>query len=147
MEVNIRPFARVFLKNMAKIYEVGVFTAAHACYANEVIKSLDPKGKYIKLKLTRKNCIEVEPNIFVKDLRVIRNRRLEDILIVDNFAHSYALQLDNGVPCIPFYDDEEDEELVNLDNYLRQLEKSKDMILVNSKHFKNFMLLDANDAS
>ena len=44
MEVNIRPFTKFLLKNMSKIFELGVFTAAHECYAEEVIKNLDPEG-------------------------------------------------------------------------------------------------------
>ena len=38
----------------------------------------------------------------IKDLRVI-NRPLTDILLVDNAAYSYAYQLDNGIPIIPYY--------------------------------------------
>ena len=38
-ELNL---AREFLKEMAEIYEVIVFTASHSCYANVVIDHLDP---------------------------------------------------------------------------------------------------------
>ena len=74
--------------------------------------------------LTRKHCIEIEPNVFVKDLRVIQGRNIEDIIMVDNFAHSYSLQLQNGVPVIPFYDNPVDDELFKLDHYLRSLHAS-----------------------
>ena len=40
--------------------------------------------------------------MYVKDLRVI-NRDLKDILLVDNAAYSYAFQLDNGIPILPYY--------------------------------------------
>ena len=28
--------------------------------------------------------------LFLKDLRILKNRRLEDIIIVDNLAHSFG---------------------------------------------------------
>lgn len=39
----------------------------------------------------------------VKDLRVI-NRNLAEIVLVDNAAYSYAFQLENGIPILPFYE-------------------------------------------
>lgn len=39
----------------------------------------------------------------IKDLRVI-NRNLKDLVLVDNAAYSYAFQLDNGIPIIPYVD-------------------------------------------
>jgi len=38
----------------------------------------------------------------VKDLRIIDDRALEDMVIVDNSILSFAAQLDNGVPICSF---------------------------------------------
>jgi TFIIF-interacting CTD phosphatase-like protein len=43
--------------------------------------------------------------MYIKDLRVIKGRSLENVLLVDNAAYSYVYQLENGVPIIPFYED------------------------------------------
>lgn len=40
--------------------------------------------------------------MYVKDLRVL-GRDLSGVVLVDNAAYSYAFQLDNGVPILPFY--------------------------------------------
>ena len=40
--INIRPYAKQFLKNLSKNFEVIVFTASHSCYANVVVNYLDP---------------------------------------------------------------------------------------------------------
>jgi CTD small phosphatase-like protein 2 len=40
--------------------------------------------------------------VYVKDLRVI-NRDISEMVLVDNAAYSYAYQLDNAIPIIPYY--------------------------------------------
>ena len=40
--------------------------------------------------------------MYVKDLRVI-DRPASDLVLVDNAAYSYAFQMDNGIPIIPYY--------------------------------------------
>jgi CTD small phosphatase-like protein 2 len=39
----------------------------------------------------------------VKDLRKL-NRDMKKVMLVDNAAYSYALQLENGIPILPFYE-------------------------------------------
>lgn len=91
--INIRPFAKELLKELSTFCEVIVFTASHECYANVVLNHLDPKREWISHRLFRNNCWHTEEEIYVKDLRVIKNRRLENILLVDNAAYSYHFQL------------------------------------------------------
>jgi CTD small phosphatase-like protein 2 len=43
----------------------------------------------------------------VKDLRVI-NRDLSKTVLVDNAAYSYAFQVENGIPIIPYYEGKND---------------------------------------
>lgn len=40
--------------------------------------------------------------MYVKDLRVI-DRDLKNLVLVDNAAYSYAYQLENGIPILPYY--------------------------------------------
>ncbi len=40
----------------------------------------------------------------IKDLRMIKNRSLDNIIIVDNLVHSFGLQLDNGIPILEYID-------------------------------------------
>ena len=37
-----------------------------------------------------------------------------DVLIIDNLVHSFAFQLDNGIPILEFYGYKDDTELINL---------------------------------
>jgi CTD small phosphatase-like protein 2 len=49
----------------------------------------------------------------VKDLRLL-GRDLSKVVLVDNAAYSYAFQVSNGVPIVPYYEGEGDCELKGL---------------------------------
>ena len=54
--------------------------------------------------------------------------------MVDNSAFVFGLNIDNGVPIIPFYDCKEDDELVQLEGYLMSL-RHRDIRKANQKAF------------
>lgn len=124
--INVRPYATEILKNLSANFEVIVFTASHSCYANVVLDALDPEKKYIQHRLFREHCHQTADGMFIKDLRVI-NRPLSDIVLVDNAAYSYAFQVDNGIPIIPYYEGRLDFELSSLERYLNSLVLAKDV--------------------
>jgi CTD small phosphatase-like protein 2 len=55
--------------------------------------------------------------MYVKDLRVL-GRDLKDVALVDNAAYSYAFQLDNGIPILPYYHGSHDYELKALEKFI-----------------------------
>lgn len=57
------------------------------------------------------------------------------MVLVDNAAYSYAFQLENGIPILPFYEGT-DYELAALENYLEQIESCVDVRELNKKTFK-----------
>lgn len=84
----------------------------------------------------RDHCIRTPEGIYIKDLRIIKNREIEDLLIVDNAVYSFGYQLDNGIPIIPYYDDKEnDEELMHLIYYFTCIYNSPDVRIQNRKAF------------
>jgi len=56
-KIIIRPYTSVLLKELSKIFELIIYTASHASYANAIIDYLDPDGKYISHRFYRENCI------------------------------------------------------------------------------------------
>ncbi len=68
-----------------------------------VLDYLDPKRELIEYRLYRDSCVETEEGVFIKDLRIIQNRNLKDMVIIDNAVYSFGYQLDNGIPILPFY--------------------------------------------
>ena len=75
---------------MSEIYEVVIFTASSHDYAEAVVKKLDPKNRYFDFVLSRDNCMVTKNGLYLKDLRILKDRKLEDIIIVDNLAHSFG---------------------------------------------------------
>lgn len=55
--------------------------------------------------------METKNGFYIKDLRIIKNRTLNNVLIVDNLAHSFGFQIENGIPILEWYDDANDKEL------------------------------------
>lgn len=63
----------------------------------------------------------------IKDLRIIKNRHLKDIIMVDNLVHSFGLQLDNGIPILEFINNKNDRELINVERHLLEIRKYGDV--------------------
>lgn len=138
--INVRPFAREILVELAKHFEIVVFTASHSCYANPVVDYLDEE-KVVKARLFRENCSQITDGLYTKDLSVFVDRELKDIILVDNAVYSFVMQLGNGIPIIPFYEDKNDKELLKLRNFLIKFKDMDDVRERISEHFKwqNFL--------
>lgn len=119
--INIRPYAIDCLREVSKYFQVVVFTASHKSYADVVLDYLDPNKELIEYRLYRDSCMLTDEGVYIKDLRIIKNRNLQDLVIVDNAVYSFGFQLDNGIPILPFYDDKNDEEMLHLVYYLKCL--------------------------
>lgn len=63
---------------------------------------------------------------------------------MDNSVFSFAYQVENGIPIIPFYEDQEDEELCHLIFYIENLTQVPDVRIANVKAF-NLMALGLED--
>ena len=125
MGINIRPYAVECLTELAKEFELIVFTASHQSYADHVIDMLDPNHTLFSYRLFRNNCIQASNGMYIKDLRIL-NRELSRVLIVDNSILSFAMQIDNGVPIVPFYNDKNDSILLKLKDYILSLKDQED---------------------
>ncbi|CAD8171973.1 unnamed protein product [Paramecium octaurelia] len=132
--ISIRPYAQQFLRNMAKDYEIIVFTASNPDYANKIIDYLDPQHNLVSYRLFRDDCIQISNSCHIKDLRIL-NRNMKDIVLVDNSAYSFAFQVENGIPIIPYLDDKNDKELLHLQHYLQYLNQFDDVRSQNNKIF------------
>ena len=106
--VLVRPFAKEFIINVSKYFEVVIFTASIPKYASPLLDILD-KQKNIKHRLYREQCTFIN-GLYIKDLKRL-NRPLKDVIIVDNSPLAYAFSEENGLPIKTWYDDYSDNEL------------------------------------
>ena len=118
IHVLVRPGVKEFLENMGKIYEIVIFTASVSKYADPLLDILD-KDKNCKFRLFREHCTPIN-TCFVKEIKKL-GRDLKDIVIVDNSPMSYALNPENGLPILTWFDDKEDRELYNISSILEFL--------------------------
>jgi CTD small phosphatase-like protein 2 len=112
---------------MSQHYNVYVFTAGTFDYAEPIVNYLNQKKKTILGLLHRKNCMETQNGFFIKDLRIIQNRELKDIVMVDNLVHSFGLQITNGIPILEFLDNKLDRELQGVEKMLIELSIKEDV--------------------
>lgn len=103
-----RPGVDVFLEKVCRLFEVVIFTASLATYANPVIDFLDPNG-LIRHRLFRESCVQLH-GLYIKDLSRL-GRPLDQVLIVDNSPASYLLQPDSALAIKSWFNDTEDMEL------------------------------------
>ncbi|CCF72554.1 NLI interacting factor-like phosphatase [Babesia microti strain RI] len=120
-----RPYADEFLEQVAKLFEVVIFTAGSEPYAKAVIDILD-KNKVVSKCYYRDSCLSYR-NCYVKDLRIL-NIPLSNIAIVDNSPISYCIQPKNAIPITTWINDPNDTELLNLLPFLKRASMSESFV-------------------
>jgi len=106
-----RPYVDEFLSELSSLYEIIIFTASISEYANPLLDLLDKK-KCIKHRLFREHCT-FENGIYIKDLKIF-DRKINNMIIIDNNPLSYDNNVSNGIPILSWYEDTNDKELLKL---------------------------------
>jgi len=119
--VSKRPHVDEFMKACGQLFEVVVFTASLAKYADPLLDLLDI-NKVVDHRLFRESCTP-HCGTYVKDLYRM-GRPLNQIIIIDNSPHSYAFNPQNAIPCESWFDDRSDAELLDLLTILQRVSDS-----------------------
>ncbi|CAD8049660.1 unnamed protein product [Paramecium sonneborni] len=123
-EVLIRPYTQIFLEQMAKHFEIVIFTAGLQSYADKIIDKIDSMN-VVKHRLYRHHTF-LQGNVMLKDLSTL-GRPLSKIIIVDNNHYNFVLQPHNGIKIKSWVGDDKDRALVELMQYLVKLMKYEDI--------------------
>jgi len=115
-----RPGVDQFLQKLGPLFEIVIFTASLAKYADPVLDLLD-STKVVHHRLFREACTNYKGN-FVKDMSRL-GRDLKHCIIIDNSPSSYLFHPENAVPCETWYDDEHDTELLDFIPILETITK------------------------
>lgn len=139
--VRKRPFLERFLARVATKFEVTVFTASQSVYASRLLDLIDPHHRWIRHRLYRESCLNVDGN-YIKDLNVL-GRDLKQTVLVDNSQHAFGYHLDNGVPIESWFEDPDDRELLKLAWFLeRELHGCDDVRPIVSRKFRMRSLVE-----
>ena len=138
----LRPYLFDFLNYVSQFFEIIVFTASEKNYADAILNYIEKDRKYFSKRLYRDSCLFLQPCFYIKDLEIVSNRNLSNVIIVDNSIFSFGNNLDNGILISSFYNDQEDNMLFNLANYLSCLVNVDDIRTVNKDHFQFQNYLD-----
>jgi len=57
----------------------------------------------------------------------MKNRDIKDIIIIDNYVHSFALNITNGIPILPWTTCPKDLELKHLPKFLLEASEAMDV--------------------
>jgi len=120
--VSKRPLVDDFMKACGDLFEVVVFTASLAKYADPLLDLLDIHN-VIDHRLFRESCTP-HCGTYVKDLFRM-GRPLSQLIIIDNSPHSYAFNPQNAIPCESWFDDRNDQELNDILVILQRLADPK----------------------
>jgi RNA polymerase II subunit A small phosphatase-like protein len=109
--VLVRPGARELLRALGPLYELVIFTAGLAPYADRVIDELDSEHN-VKFRLFREDCTDLGGK-WVKDLDKM-NRDIERLIIVDNSPAAYTRHPYNAIPIESWFEEPGDQALFTL---------------------------------
>lgn len=128
--VSKRPGVDEFMREMGKYYEVVVFTASLAKYADPVLDLLDIH-KVVHHRLFRDACTYSRGS-YVKDLSRL-GRTLNHTLIIDNSPASFMFHPEYAIAISTWFDDPSDTELDQLTPFLIELSKADDVRILLSQ--------------
>jgi len=122
--VKKRPYVDYFLREVGEHFEVVIFTASLALYADPLLDKLDKAG-VIAARLYREHCVYVGGN-YVKDMSLL-GRPMTKLILVDNSPVTYAFQPENALPCTSWISDTSDDELNDILSILNAIKNVADV--------------------
>jgi CTD small phosphatase-like protein 2 len=131
----VRPYTMELLNYLKDDFDLMVFTASHHKYANTMIDLIDPRNEIFIKRVFRDNCIKTKEGVMIKDLRIFKGRNLKDMVLVDNSSISFMWHYENGVPCLNYTDDFEDDQFIGLGRFLMTLKDVSDVRPLVFSHF------------
>eukprot|EP00758_Cryptobia_borreli_P007554 Tbor_TRINITY_DN5311_c1_g2::TRINITY_DN5311_c1_g2_i1::g.5238::m.5238/K15731/CTDSP; carboxy-terminal domain RNA polymerase II polypeptide A small phosphatase len=126
--VAYRPHVHEFLRHVAPLFEIVIFTASVSVYCNPLMNELDRDNILGRQRLFREHCCSIN-NSHIKDLSLL-GRKLSDVVLIDNSPVAYAFQQRNSLPIISWFNDPNDRALLDLLPILNEIARADDVYQV-----------------
>jgi len=142
--VIVRPGARKFLAQMAKIFDLAVWTSATEDYASDIVKTLFPSPPmflWCRERCVRRINPETRELEFIKDLKKLRRLGwdLANVLVVDDSPEKLARNYGNLVRLPPFTGGQDDI-LEPLASFLEELYAKPDVRVIEKRRWLQKLL-------
>ncbi|KAL8428677.1 hypothetical protein ACSSS7_007066 [Eimeria intestinalis] len=123
--INKRPGVTMFLNEVAKLFEVVIFTAS---VSKRVALPFLPDEWLLKRTLRKQQqlLLLLLDGVFVKDLSLL-GRDLKSTIIIDNSTRAYLWHAENAIPIKSWFEDPHDRELLDLIPILQSLASVQDI--------------------
>jgi len=112
-----------FLTEMAKSYEIVVFSAGLPYVVDPVLGALDPQGSFFMWRLYR-DCTTYRAGKYIKDISRL-NRDLTKVVMIDDDVEYVSDQPENAIVVTRWEGDREDTELLDLIPFLKGLDTNR----------------------
>lgn len=109
--VSQRPHLDFFLQHVGKWFNVVVFTASLQQYADPLIDHLD-HNNVISRRFYRQHCTQLPNGKFSKNLSFVQ-QDLSSVILLDNSSCSFTTNPENAFPISDWFEDPNDEELID----------------------------------
>jgi RNA polymerase II subunit A small phosphatase-like protein len=123
-----RPYLDEFLNYSFENFDIAIWTAAGAEYAEEILKGIGLDKSKLKFFYTQENCtlklsLDYSNYFGVKNLQKLKKKGydLNKVLIVDDIAETAVNNYGNLIQIKAFTDDPDDIELLKLISYLEKI--------------------------
>ena len=128
--ISFRPNLNEFLSYVFNEFEVGIFTSCTDDYVKFILSNITDLNNF-KFIWTFDKCFygyDLESNTYCnfKKLEKVSssfNYNLKDILIIDDKPITAKFNYENLIPIRPFFDDDNDIELLKVVTYLDKIKK------------------------
>ncbi len=141
-----RPYLEEFLREVRESYNIAVWTAASADYAECVLEKIFDEIN-LEFVWSRKRCtLRMDPEnverFWLKDLKKVKRRgySLNRTIMVDDYPLSLQRQLGNLVLIHPYIGEENDTELKMLGPYLEWIAKQPNFRSIDKRNWRRLDL-------
>lgn len=133
--IYVRPGAIKLLEELSGLYQIIIYTSLPKVFAETLIKRrLDPDNIYIDGIIDRQYCLN-NNGYFIKDLRILKNCDLSNVVFLGTSMISLYKQLDNGIFINSYKGAKEDPELFQIIKLLKSLASVNSIKAELRKHF------------
>lgn len=142
--VYVRPNLAYFLSELAGDFKLAIWSSADDAYVHELVDKIKPDAvdfEFIwgRSRTTKKRMSVTDEYYYVKRLSKVKRQGflLERTLIIDDTAEKSMLNYGNAIQIAEFTGNANDDELLILASYLKQLKNVRNVRQIDKRYWRN----------